>query len=211
LDGGGRCGVLTQPYLLASLAYVDSSDPIHRGVLIVRNLLGRILNPPPAAFVPLPAAQHPDLTTRQRVELQTKPTMCQGCHGTINPLGFTLENYDAIGRLRETENGHPIDSTGRYRPASGAIVHFKGPQDLARFLAGSDEAHTAFVQKLFQYLIKQPIRAYGPSAIADLKQSFAADRYSIRKLMEECVTTSALGPAQPRAAQATVQKSAMLY
>src|SRR5205085_4227925 len=90
VDPEERAGVLTHPYLMASFAYLDSSSPIHRGVLIARNLLGRALRPPPQAFVPIPAQLHPKLTTRPRVALQTRPAACMSCPDMINPLGFTL-------------------------------------------------------------------------------------------------------------------------
>jgi cytochrome c553 len=192
LDPAERAGVLTHPYIMASFAYVDNSSPIHRGVMIVRNMLGRVLKPPPAAFAPLAASLHPDLTTRQRVEMQTKPAACNGCHGMINPLGFTLERFDAIGRLRLEENGHPIDCTGSYLPRTGPAVQFKGAQDLAHYLAGSDEAHAAFVEKMFQNLVKQPVRAYGPQALPDLQRDFAAQEYNIRKLLVEISTVAAM-------------------
>ena len=97
MDYGRRSGILTHPYLLSSFAYIDGSSPIHRGVLIARNVLGRRLMPPPAAFVPLEAKLHPNMTTRQRVAMQTKPAACASCHNLINPLGFSLEKFDAIG------------------------------------------------------------------------------------------------------------------
>jgi hypothetical protein len=192
LDPTERSGVLTQPYLLASFAHPDTSSPIHRGVLIVRSVLGRTLQPPPAAFTPLPAELHPDMTTRQRVALQTQPATCHSCHGMINPLGFTLEKFDAIGRLRTWENGKPIDATGSYRPRSGPAVHFFGARTLARYLAGSEEAHAAFVEKLFQHLVKQPVMAFGPRTLPDLEKSFAAHDFNIRQEMVEIIAASAL-------------------
>ncbi len=174
-----RCGVLTQPYLLARFGYVSGSDPIHRGVLVVRNLLGRVLNPPPAAFIPLPASAHPTLTTRERVALQTEPKFCQQCHSIINPLGFTMEKYDAIGRLRDTDAGKPVDTSGRYVARNGVAARFTGASDLAEYLANSDDAHRAFVQKLSLYMVKQPMMS--PA----LLKSFAENRYSIRKLMAQ--------------------------
>jgi len=73
LEPGKRAGVLTQPYVLSTFAYLGGSSPIHRGVLVVRSILGRTLAPPPVAVAPAPPDLHPGLTTRQRVELQTKP------------------------------------------------------------------------------------------------------------------------------------------
>ena len=121
LDTGGRAGVLSHPYLMATFADAASSSPIHRGVFIARNVLGRSLRPPPSAQVPLSPDVHPGLTTRERVTLQTSPVPCASCHGLINPLGFALENFDAVGRHRREENGRSIDATGRYQGLSGVV------------------------------------------------------------------------------------------
>jgi cytochrome c553 len=189
---GERAGVLTHPYLLATFAYTSTSSPIHRGVFLARSVLGRSLRPPPEAFTPLPPELHPNLTTRQRVALQTKPQSCLACHGMINPLGFTLEHYDAIGRYRDKEKGKPIDATGVYQTLTGEMVKFKDARDLATFLAGSEEVHEAFVEQLFHYLVKQPVRAYGPRKLAELRQSFADNGFSVRKLMVQMMAESAL-------------------
>ena len=82
---GARAGIFSHPYLMATFAYAASSSPIHRGVFISRNVLGRSLRPPPAAQVPLSPDLHPGLTTRQRVSLQTNPKSCATCHDIINP------------------------------------------------------------------------------------------------------------------------------
>jgi hypothetical protein len=192
LEPRERAGILTHPYLMSSFAYTASSSPIHRGVFIARSVLGRALRPPPEAVAPLAPDLHPDLTTRQRVTLQTKPESCVSCHGMINPIGFTLEHFDAVGRYRSEEKGRPVDATGSYETRKGEIVKFGGVRDLATFLANSDETHTAFVQQLFHYLVKQPVRAYGPHTLADLKRFFVANNFNLRKLMIEIMATTAL-------------------
>ncbi len=194
LKGQERAGVLTHPYLTATFAYTADSSPIHRGVFIARSILGRALRPPPQAFTPLPADLHPQLTTRERVALQTKPQACFACHGMINPLGFTLEHFDAVGRFRAEEKGRAVDATGSYQTLSGKVVKFAGVRDLATFLAGSDEVHEAFVEQLFHYLIKQPVRAFGPRKLSDLRQSFADNHYNVRKLIVTIVASAALPP-----------------
>src|SRR5262249_10670029 len=68
---GERAGVLPTPYRLATFAYPSTTSPIHGGVFLARNVLGLSLRPPPEAFTPLPPSLHPDLTTRERVALQT--------------------------------------------------------------------------------------------------------------------------------------------
>ena len=168
------------------------TSPIHRGVFLARGVLGLGLRPPPEAFTPLSEELEPKLTTRQRVMLQTKPAGCQNCHGLINPLGFTLEHFDAVGRYREKDNGQEIDSTGTYETRAGDKVTFNGARDLAKFLAGSDEVHRAFTEQLFQYMVKQPVRAYGPKQSADLRAFFAEHGFSIRMLMAEIATVAAV-------------------
>ena len=124
--------MLSHPYLLASLAYTSTSSPIHRGVFLSRSVLGRVLRPPPEAVAPLSPEVHAELTTRERVALQTQPEACQGCHSMINPLGFTLENFDAIGRYRESDAIKPIDATGSYLTQSGEVEKFTGHEGFGR-------------------------------------------------------------------------------
>lgn len=196
LDADHRAGILTHPYLLAGFAYTATSSPIHRGVFVSRSLLGRALRAPPDAFAPLDPNLHPDLTTRERIAMQTNSKNCQSCHAMINPLGFTLENFDAIGRFRMEEKGKPIDAKGLYVAKTGETVKFGGVRDLAKFLAASEETHTAFSSQLFHYLVKQPVRAYGPNEAASLRKSFADNQFSIRKLLAEIAVTAALAPAE---------------
>jgi cytochrome c553 len=195
--GPGRAGLLSHPYLLAAFAYTETTSPIHRGVFISRSLLGRALKPPPIAVSPLSPDLHKDLTTRERVALQTNSAACMSCHGMINPLGFTLEHYDAIGRYRSEEQGKPIDAKGEYVTRGGDKVQFGGVRDLAKFLSNSDETHSAFVQQLFHNLVKQPIRAYSPHRLSELKAEFKKNEFNIQKLVATIVATSAAQQVSP--------------
>jgi cytochrome c553 len=196
LNADHRAGVLTHPFIMASFAYTGESSPIHRGVFLARGLLGLPLRPPPEAVAPLPPDLHPSLNTRERVALQTKSQACMGCHGMINPLGFSLEHFDAVGRYREKDNGKPIDASGVYQTRSGETVSFKGVRELARYLAKNDDVHAAFVEQVFHHLVKQPVRAFGNDQLAKLKQRFAEKKYNIRHLLVEIAAATAL-PVQP--------------
>lgn len=191
-----RSGIASHPYLLANLAYTGASSPIHRGVFVMRSLLGRTLQPPPVSVAPLPVELHPDLTTRQRVTLQTSPDACQTCHTTINALGFSLEHFDAIGRYRQVEMQQPIDSSGSYTMRTGESKEFDGVREIADFLVESDELHEAFVRQLFHYAIQQPIDAYGENRLAELKQGFVASDFNVRTLLQEVVTATLEQPPQ---------------
>ena len=185
LDEGRRAGVLTHPYVLARFAHPEDTSPILRGVFLVRRVLGQALKPPPEAVPPLAARLHPELTTRERVTLQTKPASCMTCHHLINPLGFTLERFDAVGRYRDNEDDKAIDDVGVYQAREGVAVTLAGARALAEYLASSEEVHNAFVQQLFHYLVQQSIQAYGPEMQQKLLLGFVKENYNIRKLVIE--------------------------
>ncbi|WP_406697403.1 DUF1592 domain-containing protein [Singulisphaera sp. Ch08] len=187
-----RAGILTHPYLMTSFAYTATSSPIHRGVFIARSVLGLALRPPPEAFPPLSPDLHPQLSTRERVALQTSPESCQACHAMINPLGFTLEPFDAVGRFRREENGRSIDATGAYQTRTGELVKFAGARDLATFLAGSPETHNAFIEQVFHNIVKHPVRAFGSHELENLRTAFTESDFNIRKLVVKIVTDTAL-------------------
>jgi hypothetical protein len=191
-DDRVRAGVLTHPYLMASLSDRRQSSPIHRGVLLARGVLGVSLRPPPVAVAPIAPDLHPDLTTRERVTMQTQPKECMTCHGIINPLGFTLERFDAIGQIRDSDRGKPIDDSGSYQTRSGQTVAITGPRSLAEMLADSEEVYASFVEQLFHHLVQQPVRAYGPETLDTLRTAFVEQDTNIRKLAVEVMATSAL-------------------
>jgi len=192
LEPEQRAGILTHPYLMSGFAYYSTSSPIHRGVFLARSVLGRFLKPPPEAVSPLAPDLHPDLTTRERVTLQTSPAMCTSCHRMINPLGFSLEHFDAVGRYRSEERDRPIDAAGLYQTRNGRSATFTGARELGLFLSEAEETHESFVEQLFSYIVKQPIRAFGPDQLTDLRQSFAAHDFNVRQLLVEMITSSAV-------------------
>lgn len=191
LNPDERAGVVTHPFLMSTFAYTGASSPIHRGVFLVRGVLGINLKPPQEAFTPLAEDLHPNLTTRERVLLQTKPQNCQSCHSLINGIGFTLESYDAIGRFRMQDNNKPIDSSGQYTTRGGETVKLKGPRELGQFLANSDEVHQAFTEALFHHLAQQPVRAYGPTQLGQLRDGFVKSSFNIKKLVLDIASTTA--------------------
>jgi hypothetical protein len=109
----------------------------------------------------------------------------------INPLGFTLENFDAVGRFRDREKGKPIDASGEYVTRTGNEVEFAGVRELAKYLSESEETQTAFVEQLYHYLVKQPIRGYSAQQSPELVKSFRDNQFHIRRLMAEIAARNA--------------------
>lgn len=194
MDADQRAGVLTHPYVLATFSYTKSSSPIHRGVFVTRNILGRMLKPPPMAIAFMDDKFDPSFTMREKVtELTSKPA-CMSCHVTINPLGFSFERFDAVGRVRATDNKKPVDPVSDYVAADGNVIKLTGARDVATHAAESLSGQTGFVRNLFQELVKQPPAAYSPELLGQLTEKFRADQFHVRNLAVEVAVVAALRP-----------------
>ena len=194
MDADQRGGVLTHPYLLATFSYTKSSSPIHRGVFVTRNILGLMLKPPPMAIAFMDDKFDPSFTMREKVtELTSKPA-CMSCHVTINPLGFSFERFDAVGRVRTTDNKKPVDPTSDYTTSDGNVIKLTGARDVAIHAAESLSGQTGFVRNLFQEMVKQPPSAYSPELLGQLTQKFRADNFHVRNLAVEVAVVAALRP-----------------
>lgn len=192
MDADQRAGVLTHPYVLATFSYTKSSSPIHRGVFLTRNILGRMLKPPPMAIAFMDDKFDPSFTMREKVtELTAKPA-CQSCHVTINPLGFSFEHFDAVGRVRATDNAKPVDTVSEYIAADGTVLMLKGARDVAVHAAESQAGQAGFVRNLFQAMVKQPTTAYSPEMLGQLTERFRRDQYHVRHLAVEVAVVAAL-------------------
>jgi hypothetical protein len=198
-DPSQRCGVLTHPYLLATFSYQKTSSPIHRGVFLTRNIVGRALKMPPIAVAFNEAEFKPNMTMREKVTQLTRSEACQTCHSVINPLGFSLENFDAVGRFRSKENDRAIDAVSEYVTDDGSAVRLAGPRDVAKFAVESEHAQNAFIEQLFHHIVKQPMLAYGADAQGRLRKTFAGSQYNIRSLVTEIAALSAQMGVQEKA------------
>jgi len=194
MDADQRAGVLTHPFVLATFSYTKSSSPIHRGVFVTRNILGRMLKPPPMAIAFMDDKFDPSLTMREKVaELTSKPA-CMSCHVTINPLGFSFERFDAVGRVRATDNKKPVNPVSDYATSDGNVIKLTGARDVAIHAAESLAGQTGFVRNLFQELVKQPPAAYSPELLGQLTEKFRADKFHVRNLAVEVAVVAALRP-----------------
>ena len=192
LGSGQRSGVLTHPYLLAAFSHQKLTSPIQRGVFLTRNIVGRALKPPPMAMTFKDSDFAPNLTMREKVSQLTQAQNCQSCHSVINPLGFSLEQYDTVGRFRTSEHDRPIDPVSEYTTDDGQAIRLTGARDVAEFAINSAQAQNAFIQQLFHHAVKQSLLAYGADTLQHLRQTFVAGNFNMQKLLTEIVTVSAL-------------------
>lgn len=149
-----RPGLLTRVGFLAANGTLRDPDPIHRGVFVNRHLLCRTINPPDS----IPDNLSPTGTTnRQRIDSITGAGTCgAGCHATIlNPPGFALEHFDAVGAYRETDNGETVDASGMYTFEDGQSITFDGAESLSSELAASKAFHVCQADQLVEYFAGQ--------------------------------------------------------
>ena len=191
-DTGQRAGVLTHPYLLAAFSYSKSTSPIHRGVFLTRNIVGRELRPPPMAVAFKDGDFKPGMTMREKVEELTRPDACQTCHSLINPLGFSLEHFDAVGRFRTKDGERPVQAASQLPMDDGTALSLDGPRDIAQYAVSNPQAHGEFIEQLFHQVAKQPLRAYGVDTATRLRESFAASQFNVRKLLVDIASIAAL-------------------
>jgi hypothetical protein len=152
LDPTKRAGILTQIGFLSKYGSQSQSDPILRGVHISLDIVCSALPAPPNDIPPLPALQDGQ-TNRQRVELLTSKSPCSSCHAPfINPLGFALENYDAVGQWRDTDNGQPVNAAASFQ-IDGQTVSYDGPVELSQMLAKSPSVHRCYSKNWLEYVM----------------------------------------------------------
>lgn len=190
LDEGTRSGLFTQLGFLSKNATRSGSDPVHRGLAVLRKLLCDEPDPPPMMFeLPKPMA---GLTTR---EVYERSTACgAGCHDTlINPPGFAFEVFDAVGMLRTTEAGKAIDATGTLNVRDGyspeekranrvAKVSFDGPVELMQELVAQPRVHECYARNFMKYVLARELTPVERGASAALGTE-SQKRGSMRELL----------------------------
>jgi hypothetical protein len=204
-DPHQRAGVVTHPYLLAAFASSKATSPIHRGVFLTRTIVGMTLKPPPMAVAFDETKFDAHLTMREKITELTKNNTCMTCHGTINPLGFSLENYDAIGRWRTQDNNKPVNAVADFNTDDGDAVRLTGARDLVKFAAENPSGHRAFIHLLFHHTVKQAVDTCGPDALETLRQSFVGSGFNIRKLLTEIAVDAAARGLPDTKATATLK------
>lgn len=184
LEDRQRGGVVTMASVLTSASYPRRTSPVLRGRWLLEELLGSRVPPPPPNVPPL---EEPDgslttaLTMRQRLEVHRQNPDCASCHDRMDPLGFGLENFDAIGRWRTQDQGAEIDSTGTL--PSGE--RFDGPEGLKTILVQrSDEFAQHFVRKLLGFALGRELNKFDRCVADECVKALQENDYRASVLIE---------------------------
>lgn len=181
-----RGGLLTQGSILMLTSHPTATSPVLRGKWILSNLLNSAPPPPPANVPPLDESPMDGrkLTTREKVERHRKDPVCASCHVRMDPLGFALENFDAIGRWRVQDEGGPVDPSGLLPDGK----RFSGPEGLKKLLLEhSDDFVHSTTERLMTYALGRELDARDQPAIRSIVRSTEVNRYRFADLIAAVV------------------------
>jgi hypothetical protein len=190
LADANRGGILGMPGILAVTSFPNRTSPVKRGVWVLEQVLGEHVPPPPPNVPPLEKQEQKtieNLTLRQRTELHRTDAVCANCHKTLDPIGFGLENFDAIGRWRDRDDaGGAIDAAG----ALPGGKHFASPKELKAIIAArkGDLARNV-TEKLLAYALCRQLEGYDEVVVDQLMETIAKDGYRMQTLISEIVTS----------------------
>lgn len=182
-----RPGILTRLGFLTARSLPTEPSPVHRGSFIVGSLLCRVLEVPASGIPTIPEMRMPGQTMRDWLTEATADAPCAECHAEhIHPLGFAFENYDALGRLRTTDNGSPVDTSGSYR-FSGEEKTFSGAAELATLLAEDQRAHACFSAHLAEFVLARDLDSADRSGLDGTIATSHEDSASLKELTLELI------------------------
>jgi hypothetical protein len=185
-----RRGLFGHGSILAVTSYPDRTSPVVRGKWILENLLGA---PPPAPPANVPALRETDgagtkLTMRERLAAHRINPNCASCHAVMDPLGFSLENFDAVGRWRTLgDAGESIDAIG----AMPDGTEFDGVAGLREALLSSDLFVTTMTEKLLTYALGRGVTAHDMPAVRKIVRDAAEDDYRFSRFLTGVVRSDA--------------------
>ena len=175
VEGGRRAGLLGHASLMTVTSYPNRTSPVLRGKFVLENLLGA---PPPEPPPNIPALEETDAdgkprSLREAMEEHRESPACRVCHAPMDPIGFSLENFDAVGAWRTTFAGEPIDASGVLPDGSA----FDGPTGLRDMLLARPADFVGTVtEKLMTYALGRRVEYYDmPTIRRIVREAEAAD------------------------------------
>src|SRR5438876_2614314 len=176
LTDENRLGLLGKASVLAVTSYTTRTSPTIRGKWLLENILAAPMPPPLPNVPPLESSntEGKPLSVREMLELHRANAVCASCHARMDPLGLSLENFDAIGQWRATDAGRPIDASGVLLDGTNV----DGPAALRRALVAQKEQFVrAVAGKLLTYAIGRGLENDDAPAIRGIARAAAADDY----------------------------------
>ena len=192
-----RGGLLTQASVLTVTSYANRTSPILRGKWILANILGNPPDPPPPNVPSLKerSSTGEQRTLREQISAHREDPACAGCHNLMDPLGFALENYDAIGRWRTKDGDFPVDATGSLLDG----VQFDGAVELQQAILRRPEIFVqTLTEKLMTYALGRGLEHYDAPAVRKIVREAAQQDFRFSAIITGIINSA---PFQMRSTQ----------
>jgi len=188
--GSPRGGLLGQGSILTLTSYATRTSPVVRGKWVLENLLSAA-PPPPPANIPVLKTEGAEpgrtLTMREAMTAHRANPSCAVCHVRMDPIGFAMENFDAVGRWRDHDNGNAIDASGRFPDGTT----FDGMAGLRKILlAERGQFVNTVTEKLLMYALGRNLQHYDQPAVRAIVHQSAAGNYTLSSLVAGVVNSS---------------------
>lgn len=184
--GHKRMGILTHASILAVTSNPTRTSPVKRGKWVLDNILG---TPPPPAPAGVPELDKAELTgtLRERIEQHRADPACASCHKLMDPIGLSLENYDAVGRWRTTDFGAPVDPKG-VLPSGDSV---NGPADLIKNIRdkNTDQFIRCVSEKMMTYALGRGLEYYDRCALDKIQTKLVSEDYQFSTLIFEIISS----------------------
>jgi hypothetical protein len=198
ITNDARRGLLGQGSILMVTSNPDRTSPVQRGVWVLENVIGaHVPTPPPnvPALEETKTAESHPVTVRAQMELHREKPFCSGCHKIMDPIGFALENFDAVGRWRTEEHGEPIVATGTLVDGT----HIDGATELrTALLKYSDRFVQTVTEKLMTYALGRGLEYYDMPTVRSITHAAAKNDYRFSSVIAGIVESA---PFQMRATE----------
>ena len=180
-------GILAHGSILTISSYSTRTSPVLRGKWILENLLNAPPPPPPPSVAALDDTKVGlSASLRQQMEAHRQSPACASCHAKMDPLGFGLENFDAVGAWRDVDGKFPVDSSG----ALPGNRLFHGPVELKKLLSNDRDAFVrGMTEKLLTYAIGRGLERYDRALVASISDRLPAKNYRFSQLVLEIVNS----------------------
>jgi hypothetical protein len=180
-----RGGVLSQASVLTVSSYPTRTSPVIRGKYVLQNILGIPPAPPPPDVPSLDAEGVGEkVSMREQLEAHRRNPTCASCHRAMDPLGFGLENYDAIGRWRDMDGKFSVDATGTLPNGQ----RFTSAAEMRALLASQlPQFSRTLTERMMMYALRRGLQTYDRRTVESIHRALAADEYRFRTLVLEIV------------------------
>jgi hypothetical protein len=192
LQSGQRGGLLGMSSVLTATSLPLRTSPVIRGKWVLETLLGDELPPPPpdAGTLPDNAGDVKGKTLREQFEQHRNDAACRSCHQRIDPIGFGLENFDAIGRFRQMQGGKPIDNSGELPDGT----KFAGANELKQILLGEqDKFARNLSERMLSFALGRQLQYFDEGPIQHLTSTLQENQFAPQIWIEEIVLTYPFG------------------